>query len=288
MPDSATTPKTIQIFLPGGDPQGIRIAEVTTRIVQVIEIPRSLLGVFLKTPESTQVAVYFLIGKGEEDEEPTVYVGQTGDLRLRLNDHNRKKEWERVLVLISRTNSLTQTHALYLEWLSIQEIRNAGRFADSNGTGGSKPHTPAPLTAECIEIFDTGRTLLATLGYPLFDALAKPQTGAERADLFFCTSSDAEGKGQYTSEGFVVFKGSLGRKGAVASLGTSAKKHREKLIATGILKAKGDTLIFTKDHLFRSPSGAAAVLMGRPSNGWTDWKNRESKTLDEVIRRNNA
>ena len=27
------TPKTIQIFLPGGDPQGIRIAELTTRIV---------------------------------------------------------------------------------------------------------------------------------------------------------------------------------------------------------------------------------------------------------------
>lgn len=25
------TPKTIQIFLPGGDPQGIRVAEITTR-----------------------------------------------------------------------------------------------------------------------------------------------------------------------------------------------------------------------------------------------------------------
>ena len=37
------TPKTIQIFLPGGDPQGIRIAEITTRIVQVIEVPGTLL-----------------------------------------------------------------------------------------------------------------------------------------------------------------------------------------------------------------------------------------------------
>jgi len=33
-------PKTIQIYLPGGDPRGIRVAEVTTRIVQVIEVPR--------------------------------------------------------------------------------------------------------------------------------------------------------------------------------------------------------------------------------------------------------
>ena len=35
------TPKTIQIFLPGGDPRGIRVAEITTRIVQAIEVPRS-------------------------------------------------------------------------------------------------------------------------------------------------------------------------------------------------------------------------------------------------------
>lgn len=33
-------PQTIQIFLPSGDPQGIRVAEITTRIVRVIEVPR--------------------------------------------------------------------------------------------------------------------------------------------------------------------------------------------------------------------------------------------------------
>jgi hypothetical protein len=44
------TPKTIQIFLPGGDPRGSRVAEVTTRIVQVIEVPRSLLEDFLAMP----------------------------------------------------------------------------------------------------------------------------------------------------------------------------------------------------------------------------------------------
>ena len=37
-------PQTIQIYLPGGDPRGIRIAELTTRIVQVLEVPRSMLA----------------------------------------------------------------------------------------------------------------------------------------------------------------------------------------------------------------------------------------------------
>ena len=60
------TPKTIQIFLPGGDPQGIRIAEITTRIMQAIEVPRSLLADFLKMPEAQQVALYFLIGSSDD------------------------------------------------------------------------------------------------------------------------------------------------------------------------------------------------------------------------------
>ena len=117
-----TTPKTIQIFLPGGDPRGIRIAEITTRIVQAIEIPRSLLPTFLNMPESRQVGLYFLIGEPEPD-DPRVYVGQTGELRQRLRHHNsdpKKEFWERALVLISKTNSLTQTHTFFLEWYALQ------------------------------------------------------------------------------------------------------------------------------------------------------------------------
>lgn len=40
---SKASPKTLQIFLPSGEPTGIRVAEVTTRIVQVIEVPRQRL-----------------------------------------------------------------------------------------------------------------------------------------------------------------------------------------------------------------------------------------------------
>ena len=87
------TPKTIQIFLPGGDPQGIRIAEITTRILQVIEVPRSLLSQFSQMPESNQVGVYFLFGESDENDEPQVYIGQTGDLGSRLATHNKKKRF---------------------------------------------------------------------------------------------------------------------------------------------------------------------------------------------------
>jgi predicted GIY-YIG superfamily endonuclease len=245
------TPKTIQIFLPGGDPRGIRVAEITTRIVQVIEVPRSLLQDFLKMPESDQVALYFLFGESEDGAEQKVYIGQTGDVRARLSMHNKQKEfWERALVLISRTNSLTQTHALFLEWYCLQAARKAGRYADENGNSGTKPHTPPPLEADCLEIFETGRTLLATLGYPLFEPVAK---AAERKDdVFYCRYSGANGRGLYTQEGFVVLKGSVGRRENVPSMiGTPRERMRDRLLDSGVMRADGEKVVFERDHLFK-------------------------------------
>ncbi len=287
------TPKTIQIFLPGGDPRGIRIAEITTRIVQVIEVPRSLLQDFLKMDESDQVSLYFLFADAGDGSEPRVYIGQTGDLRARLVSHNQRKDfWQRALVLISRTNSLTQTHGLFLEWHSLQAARKAGRYADENGNSGSKPHTPAPLQADCLEIFDTGRTLLATLGYPVFEPVASPVAGTKTAakgedEVFFLKSSGVDGRGLYTPEGFVVLKGSTGRKANQPSIvGTGDERFRVKLLETGVLKEDGEHVVFPKDHVFGSPSMAATALLGRTSNGWKDWKNAEGVTLDKLKRAN--
>lgn len=280
------TPKTIQIFLPGGDPRGIRVAEITTRIVQVIEVPRSLLADFVKMPESDQVALYFLFGEAEDGSEQKVYIGQTGDLRARLVKHNKEKEfWERALVLISRTNSLTQTHALFLEWHSLQATRKANRYADENGNSGSKPHTPSPMAADCLEIFETGQTLLATLGYPIFDPVVKPAETTQTNETYLCKASGANGRGLYTPEGFVVLAGSVGRRENVPSIiGTSGERLRLKLLESGVMREDGDTVVFEKDHLFRSPSMAALALMGRTCNGWMDWKTANGKTLDAMKR----
>ena len=284
-------PKTIQIFLPGGDPRGIRIAEITTRIVQAIEIPRSLLQDFLKMPESEKVGLYYLVG-GSDSGDLTIYVGQTGDLRSRLRQHNidpKKEFWERALVLISRTDSLTQTHALFLEWLSIQRMREAGRYSDGNGNAGTKPYTPAPLEADCFEIFESGSILLATLGYPLFSPLVTQDPKDDTANRYFCTGSGADGVGVFTPEGFVVLKGSRGRRQNVKSLkGTPAERAREKLVASDVVSIDGDTITFEKDHLFASPSAAAIALMGCSANGWTEWKTVTGQTLDAVERKSES
>jgi hypothetical protein len=279
-------PQTIQIFLPTGDPRSLRTAEITTRIVRIIEVPRSQLTEFLKTQDAQQVGVYFLLGDSSDTGLPRVYIGQSGSVGTRLVQHHQKKDfWNKALIVVSLTNSMTQTHALFLEWLAIGEATKTGRYSLENGNIGARPHTPAPLEADCHEIHETAATLLATLGQPIFEPLANSQAPLREKELFYCKGSGADGVGEYTTEGFVVLKDSRGRANNVASLkGTSNERLREQLVTQGVLEAHDGMLIFTRDHLFSSPSTAALALMGRSANGWQEWKNQQGKTLDEVKR----
>ncbi len=277
-------PQTIQIFLPSGAPQGIRVASITTRIVRVIDVPRSLLGEFLAMPETSQVGVYLLFGEDQESDSPMVYIGQTGSLTERLTNHDQKKEfWNRALVAISLTNNLTSTHALFLEWLSIKAATDAGRYSVENGNSGSRPYTTPPLEAECHELHETLRILLATLGYPVFEPLAKPNIKANDGGLFYCKASEADARGLLTEEGFVVLKGSTGRTDMVPSLqGHSFGRIRNQLTQQGVISAAGGRIRFEKDHLFSSPSAAASCVTGRTANGLVEWKNADGKSLREV------
>ena len=283
-------PQTIQIFLPMGDPRGMRVAEITTRIVRVVEVPRSQLADFLKLPESQQVGVYFLMGDLSDAGLPRAYVGQSGNVGNRLVQHNQNKDfWNRALVVISLTNSLTQTHAMFLEWLAIAEATKAGRYSLENGNTGSQPYTPAPLQADCYEIHETAATLLATLGQPVFEPLTQTTTTSngkpQPVELFYCKGPDANGVGEYTSEGFVVLKGSTARVGNVASIqGSSQERFREQLVTDGVLQLQGTQYVFTRDYLFTSPSMAAIAVLGRSANGWMEWKTDKGQTLDGAKR----
>ncbi len=36
---------------------------------------------------------------------------------------------------------------------------------------------------------------------------------------------------------------------------------------------------------FSSPSAAACFVLGTSANGWTEWKDKSGRTLDELFRR---
>jgi predicted GIY-YIG superfamily endonuclease len=276
-------PRTIQIYLPFGDPASIRIAEITTSVLRVIEIPRSLLSKSYEMPELNQVGVYFLLGEDDEGNS-SLYIGQTSELKKRLVQHDKNKEfWSRAVVVVSLTNNITQTHAVYLEWLAISRANKAQRYKLENSTSGSKPHTPAPMEEDCKLYHGLIEILLGTLGFPVFKPLVSKSI--VKKDEFFCTRSGADGRGIYTDEGFVVIKGSICSESTSKSFKTNGYSNlRNKLIETGVITTANNKIIFHKDYLFKSPSAASAVLIGTASNGWKDWKSNEGKTLDELKR----
>lgn len=287
-------PRTIQIYLPEGDPRGIRVGELTTSIVRVIELPRALVNKFQGMPEAKQVGLYFLVNDDDDQDKPAVYIGQTGGLGSRLDTHQKNKIfWTRALAVVSLTNNLTQTHVTYLEWLGIKTANDAGRYVVENGNAGTKPHTPAPLEADCLELFNTIRTLIATMGQPVFEPIASAKSGAklgETSELFYCrpSKSGVEGYdaiGEYTVDGMVVLKGSKARKDmAPSSKGTQLEARRSAMIDDGVLKMEGGSYVFQHDHLFKSPSGAAGIVRAASSNGWFYWVDENGVRLGESKR----
>nr|WP_289056743.1 GIY-YIG nuclease family protein [uncultured Psychrobacter sp.] len=301
--------KTIQIYLPTGNPRGLRVAEMTTRTVRLIEVPRIHIADFLSMPDAKQVGLYFLIGDTDSTDKPLLYIGQTGDLTQRLKSHHNGKDfWTRVFVMLSTNNTITQTHALYMEHKAIQIATDVGRYDLQNGNNGSKPHTPAPLQADCEELFHTLDILLSTLGQPVFEAIGietpnnkayqplisdtcqSPQdTPAVVPDkqpmLFYCKAKDCDAQGYYDNDGFVLLKGSLFRKRHTPSLGKWAVNKTSELLVNGkLVEHNNDSYRLTEDQLFKTPSGAAQAVTGRPTNGWVEWKNKAGQTLSDIYR----
>lgn len=72
-----TKGKTIQIFLPDGNPRGVKIADITSRTIQTLLIPRPSIEDAATRPEIQNVGIYFLVGTAED-----------GDIAIRLWQKN--------------------------------------------------------------------------------------------------------------------------------------------------------------------------------------------------------
>jgi hypothetical protein len=273
---------TIQIFLPDGNPRGLRIAKITTRNIEVLQVPRVHLEETNKRPELSNVGLYFLVGTSDEEAFPIVYVGEAEDVLTRLNQHNKSKDfWQWALVCVSRAQEFTKVHVKYLEWFCHQIIGKVGRFQIDNKGEPTCPHISEALKADMADYFDTIRILTSTLGYPLFEEIQRPP----KERLLHCVGKEAEATGKYLEEGLVVYEGSTANlEEAPASKGTWVAKLRQSLIQNKTLVQSGNVYVFTKNHIFNSPSAAAVTVLGRYANGWMEWKFEDGTTLDQEIR----
>lgn len=193
---TVTRPTTIQIFLPNGNPQGIRVARITSRTVQAVEIPRKKLEEAENREEARRVGVYVLFRSTEGDAgKPPAYIGEAENCFKRLEVHQQRKDfWTTAVAITSRTRSFTKAHAKRLEYDCYRVARDAQRFRLQNDQVPTEPHVPEPMLAELQDNFEAVQTLFSTLGYPILDPLATDRQRQDRRALR-CQGRGADARG---------------------------------------------------------------------------------------------
>ena len=276
-------PQTIQIFLPDGNPTSIKIADLTNRMIVAILIPRNKLIESGIRDEVRKYGIYFLFGVNEDKAKPIAYIGETEDCFERLKMHNKTKDfWNYAIVITSKSNTFTKSHVKYLEHISIKTANEVGRYDMDNQSAPTKAYITESMEADLLDNFETIKILLATLGFPIFEEIRK--STSKKKELLSCKGKDATAHGEMIDDGFVVLKGSIANKHETKTAGTWVTGMRTKLLDDKILVQKDGVLIFDEDFVFGSPSAAAAAVLGRRANGWTEWKNSEGKTIDQIYR----
>jgi hypothetical protein len=275
-------PQTIQIFLPDGNPTSIKIADLTNRMIVAVLIPRNKLVDCGIRPEVRKYGIYFLFGVNEDKAKPIAYIGETEDCFERLKTHNKSKDfWNYAIVTTSKSNTFTKSHVKYLEYLGIKTANEIGRYETDNQAAPAKPYITESMEADLLDNFETIKVLLSTLGFPIFEEIR--QTSKNR-EVLYCKSKDAAAEGELIDDGFVVLKGSKANREESRSAGSWVIGLRKKLLDNDIIGEQNGVYVFKEDFIFGSPSAAAAAVLGRRANGWTEWKTKKGKTIDEVYR----
>ncbi|AFV24991.1 hypothetical protein Mpsy_2790 [Methanolobus psychrophilus R15] len=279
-----TIGRTISIYLPDANPQGIKICEFFDSIVKAVSIPRAKLDEASSRSELEQPGIYFLIGEKDEVGKPQVYIGESEVLLTRLNKHNKEKDfWNQAICFVSEKNNLNKAHIKYLENHACEQAKLINKCALENCNTPTRSSLTDQDRDFVLRFFDELKIIMATLGYPIFE-----QVKRSKRDMYFCKSKDADAVGEYTEEGFIVNKGSKSNVKETPSIQQSIKTFRANLADKGILKEENGVYVFQEDFTFSSPSMAASVVLARTANGWAEWKIQDGgdiKTLDDVIRK---
>jgi hypothetical protein len=273
--------KTIKIFLIDGDPNGRMSCELSNWSGKAYKIPRIKIKDCIDRNDLTSTGVYLLFGK-DDDGKDKVYIGEAESILKRLNQQLTQKDfWNEAIVFISKDENLNKAHIKYLENRLHDIAKSANRYQIENYIIPTQSSISESDRAEMEEFIEYIKMLVNALGHKVFDEKRefKPK---QKQEIFIIKSArNADGQGEPTSDGFVVFKGSKSAATIVNSMAPSFIKLRQKLIDEGVLIDKIEYFEFTDDYIFSSPSTAAVMVMGRNANGLTEWKSTEGKTLKE-------
>lgn len=288
--------KNINMFLMDGEVTGKIKCTLSNWTGVIYKIPRIQLGDLKSRDEMKQSGIYFLFGRDEDKQKDVTYIGQATTRKngegvlLRIQEHTRDTHadyFNDVIILTTQNNSFGPTEISYLENKFTQLAKEAGRYIVKNGNDPNPGNVTEEKESELDEIVENTLMIIGTLGYRVFVPMTK-KTSQDLTDnhstyLYLKRKTKKSNKVieatcERTTEGFVVLEGSQVEIKDSPYLPVSLKEMRQNLIASRVIQDG----VLKEKQLFSSPSYAAAFLLGMQTNGRTDWKDQDGRTLKEL------
>ena len=271
---------SVRIFIPNGEPEGLRIIEKSNWTGQGLSFPRAIYSEVRGRQELRRSGVYVLWSPNGLEQLPRAYIGQGDALLGRLDSHERNKDfWTQAVVFGSKDQNLNKAHIQYLEACLVGLATEAKRCEIDNA---NVPQIPSLSDADAAdaELYLADMLLcLPIVGVTFFE---RPRTQEEKRQDLVLKGKNIVARGYEGAGGFVVQSGSQAVKEEVSSIQAYLSNLRKTLISKGLLQDDGAVYRLIQDYAFDSPSAASGVLLGRSSNGLNDWKDGNGRSLKQI------
>ena len=282
MPDFHQRPFSIRIFVPDGNPDGLRLVEKSNWLGIGVVLKRTGYKQVVGRPEFDRTGIYVLVGATDDSALPTIYIGEGDPVKDRINQHYSKKDfWDWTVFFVTKDSSLNKAHVKHLE-SRLLELARASKQCRLDNSGSSLQPTLSEAGRADVESFLLDMlNIFPLLGLNVFEK-AKPRPSEQRENLLYLRAKSVEASGYEDARGFVVRQGSQAVTDETNAIHGYMSTLRKDLDDQGVIEPDGKHYVFTQDHVFGSPSTAAGVILGRAENGRTAWKTNDGTTLKKL------
>ncbi len=171
-------PFTIRIFVPDGDPEGVRLIDRMNWTGLGIAFPRAKWNEVRQRNEFIRTGIYILVGY-QEDDLPTIYIGQADGVRNRIEAHYQNKDfWDWGIIFVSNSGGLNRAHVTWLEYALVNRATATGRCRLDNGNAPQEPGLTEAEKADTQAFLKEILQILPLVGLRAFEfpkAVATPQ-----------------------------------------------------------------------------------------------------------------
>jgi len=284
--------KKLTVYMIDGTEYGPRLSEIGNWVGKAIYSPRATINKIIARPEFDNPGVYCLKGDPKDEAfDEKIYIGEAENIRSRLKQHlnDPKKDFKEIIFFISKDELLTKTQIKYIESRLIQLAIDAKTAEIENGNLPKLPTLHEADVSDMEYFLDQIKLILPVMGFRFLISASikdsekeKLNTKNKDVEVFEIKTKTFDAKMYESDKGYIVLKGSEAKKKLSASTTDTYRKLRRKLLETHLLIEKGDKLLFSEDTIFSSPSSASNMVLGRNSNGFTEWVTKKGKTFKEI------